>query len=86
MEKRGYAVYKKSGKPWTLSEVENILIALNVPYEDITNYGVAGRETAKYFYDDGSGIPYMRVWSAQNISKCTHVVAYEDLCNPVDYI
>jgi len=72
--KRGFAVYKEDGTPWTKEEYNNVLIVSDVTYhEDITHFN----PHIKYIFDDGTDEEFMRNWTYQNIDDCT-IIEYKD--------
>lgn len=81
-EKRNLAFYKRSGKPWTNEECENIIKYVESPVQIKTEDWGNLNPTSKYMYDAGLTISYMANWVIQekypNFKNCKQV-AYEDM-------
>lgn len=76
---RNLAIYKRSGEPWIQEELDNMCNFVD-PNESKSTHGSYLVGTKKYFYDDGSSLPYY-TWSVQdksNFKNCLQL-AYEDL-------
>lgn len=80
-KKRNLAFYKRSGKPWTDEECENVVRYIgNVTQTKNKDWGNVN-PTSKYMFDNGDTYNYMANWGSQehceNFKNCKHI-AYED--------
>lgn len=79
--KRNLAFYKRSGKPWTEEEFQNIVKYCG--YE--TDARISSYVYEKFIFDDGSSSRFMYTWvkheKHKNFSNCVQV-AYEDIFHP----
>lgn len=79
--KRNLAFYKRSGRPWTEEEYQNIVKYCGYK----TDASISSYAYDKFIFDDGSSSRFMYAWSKheehKNFSNCEQV-AYEDIFNP----
>ena len=70
-DKRGYAVYKGDGTPWTEEELKKVCY--------IAGDDSAGGEAhdVEYIYDDGASTVFMHCWAEQDIEGLTKIT-YEE--------